>query len=83
MAFNYATLQEQNKKRDKAAKAAQTWLKREFTPEQVAKGIWNKVGYVTSVEDGKVQIHGFNNDENRSAMRVLREITAEKITKFD
>lgn len=82
MAFQYATRKQQDKKMNKAAEAAQKWLQRGFTPEQVAEGIWNKVGYTTSAKDGKVQFYGFYNDE-KPKMRIMREISATEITKFN
>lgn len=82
MAFQYATQKQQDKKRDEAAQIAQKWIRKGFTPEQVATGIWNKIGYTTSAKNGKVQIYGYNNNEKPSAMRIMREISTTEIVSF-
>lgn len=86
--FNPATRQQQDKKMDKAAKVAQQWLQKGFTPEQVAEGVWNKVGYTTSVDGKIVKFWGCYNDEYRNwqgkrpqQFYVMREITEDSIIK--
>lgn len=83
MAFQYATQKQQDKSLDKAAQVAQKWLQRGFTPQQVAEGITNKIGYQTFVSNGKVNIYGCYNKEYQKIMfYVMRRITADSIEKF-
>ena len=38
---------------------AQKWLNAGYTPEQVAEGIWNKMGAFAQAKDDKVIITGY------------------------
>ena len=58
MAFRYSTEEEKTKHLQKWAKIAQKWLKKGFTPEKVAETVWDRVGYLTGVKNGKVEICG-------------------------
>ena len=76
-----ATREATDKMRDKAAKAAQGWLIRGFTPEQVAAAIYNKVGIQAKSQSDTVEFWGFYNDETTKDQRITRVITAEEIIK--
>ena len=79
----YATLKQQNKKRDEIANKAQVWLQKGFTSEQVANTVCNRFGYRTSAKNNKVQIYGFNNDEKSQSLRVIREVSITEVIKFE
>lgn len=76
-----ATRKATDKIRDKAAKAAQSWLIRGFTPEQAAEGICNKIGILAKPKNNTVEFWGFYNDETIKDQRITRVITAEEIIK--
>lgn len=45
MPYRELTHQEQDKAFDKAMNIAKKWFAKGFNTEQIAKGIWNKIGY--------------------------------------
>jgi len=74
----HSTKKQSDKKMKKVAEVAQKWMQKGFSAEQVAEGIWNKVGYVTSGQDGVVKFYGKAKGEKRESVRC--EITATSIS---
>ncbi len=50
------TQQEKERLYKKIATTAQNWLARGFDNETIAKGIWNRFGYLTEVKNGQVNV---------------------------
>ena len=65
-----ATRKETTKRHQKITAKAQEWLDKGFTPEVVAKGLWNKMAANTEVKNGKVIIWGKFNGKNETWFKV-------------
>jgi hypothetical protein len=57
MAHRYATDKEVDKKFEKSMNIAKKWFAKGFNTEQIASGLWNKIGYTCeAASDNSIKV---------------------------
>lgn len=64
MTYRYATRNEADKMFNKMVKVAQKWHTNGHSLETIAKGIWNKFGYLAQVKNGVIEVQRQYNGQN-------------------